>query len=77
MAVRAGERVRVLPGSAVHVGHGYKIDVEAALDRVHEILDDPEEWRAKTKEHAEKVLAGRFAWPAVADQILAILERRA
>jgi intein/homing endonuclease len=73
LGVKTGERVQPLPGNAIHVGYGYKVDVESALNKVHDILDNIEEYRAKLKEYKLK-LSEEYCWDNVAERLVKVLE---
>jgi len=73
LTVRTGEKVVVLPGNSIHVGYGYKVDVESALDKVCDILDNYDEYRARTEEWRQKVLAPKFRWDVVARRLVEIV----
>jgi glycosyltransferase involved in cell wall biosynthesis len=65
--VPEASRVKVFADNAIHVGYGYTIDVEKAVDLAHAVLDDLDECKARTKEYALKVLAERFTWERVGE----------
>jgi hypothetical protein len=48
-------RVKVFADNAIHVGYGYTIDVEKAVDLAHVMLDNLDEYKARTKEYAQQV----------------------
>jgi hypothetical protein len=73
LRVKTGERVQPLPGNAIHVGYGYKVDVESALNKVHDILDNIEEYRAKLKEYKLK-LSEEYCWDNVAMNLMKVVE---
>jgi glycosyltransferase involved in cell wall biosynthesis len=66
LQVKAGERVRVFENNAVHVGYGYRVDVESALDKVHDILENYDEYRGRVEEWRQKVLVKEYRWDKVA-----------
>ena len=66
LQVRAGERVKVFEGNAIHVGYGYKVDVESAVDRIHDILENYDEYRGRVEEWRGKVLVKEYRWDRVA-----------
>jgi glycosyltransferase involved in cell wall biosynthesis len=66
LQVRAGERVRVFEDNAVHVGYGYKVDVEDAVGRINDILDNYDEYRGRVEEWRRKVLFNEYRWDRVA-----------
>jgi glycosyltransferase involved in cell wall biosynthesis len=73
LQVRRGLEVEVLPGNIFHVGRGYTVDVEDAVTKVADILDNYEEYRAKTMEWREKVLKPEFRWDVVAQHLLEVV----
>jgi glycosyltransferase involved in cell wall biosynthesis len=72
LRVRRGLEVEVLPNNIFHVGKGYTVDVEDAVSKVSEVLDNYEEYRAKTLEWREKVLKNKFRWDIVARELLRV-----
>jgi len=75
LRVRAGRRVRVFENNMIHVGYGYTVDVESALDKLHDILDNVEEYRVRTKEYALKRLRDTYNWESVARRLLEVIEK--
>jgi hypothetical protein len=49
------------------------VDVESALNKVHDILDNIEEYRAKLKEYKLK-LSEEYCWDNVAERLVKVLE---
>jgi len=47
--------------------------VEKALDKAHEILDNLDDYRARVREYAQKVLKSRFRWDLIADELIKIV----
>jgi glycosyltransferase involved in cell wall biosynthesis len=47
--------VRVFRDNPYHTGLGPEIDVEKAVDRLHEVMDNLGEWRARAGEHSVKI----------------------
>ena len=60
-------RVRVFEGNAIHTGYGYTVDVEKAVDRACEVLDNLDEYKARAREYAVKVLSEKYTWDAVGE----------
>ena len=73
LRVKAGERVKVFEKNIMHTGYGYKVDVEDALNKIHDILDNYEEYKAKTEEWRQKVLANEFRWDLIAKKLIDII----
>lgn len=73
LRVRRGRRVQPLPGNAIHSGYGYAVDVEDALNKLHNILDNLDDYKARTLEWREKVLSSEYRWDVVASRLLQII----
>jgi glycosyltransferase involved in cell wall biosynthesis len=73
LQVKVGEKVKVFEGNAIHVGYGYKVDVEDALNKVHDILDNYEEYKARTEEWSKKVLYNEYRWGVIAEKLVKIV----
>jgi len=74
LRVKADKRVKVFEGNSIHVGYGYTVDVENALDLAHNILDNLNEYRARTKEYAVNVLRDVFNWRSVSRKLLEVVK---
>lgn len=66
-------RVVVLQDNPIHDGYGYTIDVEKAVDKACHILDNLDDYKARVREHAQKVLKNKFRWDLVADRLIEIV----
>jgi glycosyltransferase involved in cell wall biosynthesis len=73
LQVRVGERVKVFEDNAVHVGYGYKVDVEDALNKIHDILENYDEHRGRVGEWRQKVLVKEYRWDVIASRLCNIL----
>jgi len=60
-------KVKVFADNAIHVGYGYTVDVEKAVDLACEVLDNLDDYKARTKEYASKVLSEKYAWDRVGE----------
>jgi len=74
LQVKRGYRVVPLPNNKIHVGYGYTVNVESALDKIHDILNNLDEYKAKVDEYRKKVLRRKFRWDLVAKKIAKIIE---
>jgi len=63
-----------LPQNPFHVGFGPVVDVEKAVDKLHEIIDDLDEWKARAREHAARVRE-RFGSENVKNILLNVCEK--
>jgi glycosyltransferase involved in cell wall biosynthesis len=73
LLVKAGEKVKVFEGNAIHVGYGYKVDVEDAFNKIHDILENYDEYKAKTEEWRQKVLFNEYRWDLIAQKLVNII----
>jgi glycosyltransferase involved in cell wall biosynthesis len=72
LRVKRGLEVEVLPGNLFHVGRGYTVDVEDAVAKVEEILDNLGEYRARVLEYRDSVLRRRYRWDVIALELLGV-----
>jgi glycosyltransferase involved in cell wall biosynthesis len=70
LQVKAGERVKVFEHNAIHVGYGYKVDVEDALNKIHDILENYDDYRARVEEWRSKVLFNEYRWDIIAKRLV-------
>jgi Glycosyltransferase len=73
LQVKAGEKVKVFEDNSIHVGYGYKVDVEDALNKVHDILENYDDYKARVEEWRQKVLASEYRWDIVAKRLVEIV----
>jgi glycosyltransferase involved in cell wall biosynthesis len=73
LQARVGERVKVFEGNAIHVGYGYKVDVEDALSKIHDILDNYDDYRARVEEWRQKVLKNEYRWDIIAEKLVKVI----
>lgn len=62
----------VLKDNPIHDGKGVEVIIEKALDKIHVILDDLEEYRAKVREWIVNYVRKRFTWDIIAKNLLNI-----
>ena len=74
LRVKTGARVQPLPNNALHVGYGYAVDPEDALNKLHVILDNLDDFKARVLEHRDKKLRNEFRWDAIAKRLKEIIE---
>jgi len=74
LRVRVGEKVQPLPNNVIHVGYGYRVDVESALDKVNDVLDKYEDYRARTEGWRAEVLSSVYRWDVIARELVGIID---
>jgi len=73
LRVKTGRRVQPLPGNVIHVGYGYTVDVDDAVNKVLDILDNYDDYRARVEEWRFKVLANEYRWDLIASKLLDVI----
>ncbi len=64
----------VLPKNPIHIGRGYEIDVNDLANKIVEVFDHYEEYKAKA-EKAKRKLVKRFDWDKIVDDFVRHLAR--
>jgi glycosyltransferase involved in cell wall biosynthesis len=70
LQVKTGEKVKVFEDNAIHVGYGYKVDVEDALCKIHDILENYDDYKARVEEWKSKILVNDYRWDVVAKRLV-------
>jgi glycosyltransferase involved in cell wall biosynthesis len=73
LGLKTGEKVKVFEGNAIHVGYGYKVDVEDALNKIHNILENYDDYRARAGEWRQKVLNNEYRWDIIAQKLVKVI----
>jgi glycosyltransferase involved in cell wall biosynthesis len=73
LGVKTGDKVKVFEGNAIHVGYGYRIHVEDALNKIHNILENYDDYRARVDEWRQKVLFSEYRWDLIAKKLVDII----
>jgi glycosyltransferase involved in cell wall biosynthesis len=73
LGVKTGEKVKVFDGNAIHVGYGYKVDIEDALNKIHNILDNYNDYGARVEEWRQKVLMNEYSWDLIAQKLVKVI----
>jgi len=71
--VPSRESPYVLKDNAIHCGKGREIIIERAVDKICEIADNLDDYKARVREHVDRFLRHRFTWEAVGKQLYDIL----
>jgi len=75
LLIKAHLAGKVFPDNPIHDGQGYKVDVQEALNKVHVILDNLDDYKAKVREYVESTIKHRFTWLAIAQQLYNLIKR--
>lgn len=73
LCVKTGEKVKVFSDNAIHVGYGYRVDVEDALNKIHDILENYDDYRARVEEWRQKVLINEYRWDIIAEKLVKVI----
>ena len=64
----------VLKDNPIHDGRGVEVDVEKAVDRAHDILENLDDYRARLAEWREKKLKTEFNWLNISSKLFNIIQ---
>jgi len=73
LRVKTGEKIKIFERNIMHTGYGYKIDVENAVDKIHDILDNYDDYKAKVEEYRQKVLYNEYRWDYIVEKMIKII----
>ncbi len=59
----------VLKDNPIHVGGGIEVNVDKAVDKTLEIIDNLEEYRSKVAEHVDRFVKNKFTWAKVGEAL--------
>jgi len=59
----------VLKDNPIHNGRGVEMDVDACASKLHTILDNLDEYRARVRQHVYTVVRERFTWGRIGEQL--------
>jgi glycosyltransferase involved in cell wall biosynthesis len=60
---------QVLANNPIHDGYGVEMEVEPAVTKLHEILDDLDDYRARVRHHVDTCVRERFTWERIGLQL--------
>ena len=66
---------RVLLNNPIHDGCGVEMIIDKGVDRAVEILNNLEEYKAKTRDHIERVIKKQFTWEAVGEKLKNVIQK--
>ncbi len=74
LLVKSRDRPVVLPRNKIHIGRGVEMDIEDAVNKLHVILDNLDDEKAKVRE-SHKYLCEKFSYNAVKQQLWNVIEK--
>ena len=73
--VKKVHRVKVFPNAdsinSIHCGYGYAVDVQAAIDKIKDVIENLDDYKARLREHWEKI-KDRYTVESVGQQLVKI-----
>lgn len=69
LLVKSHESEKIFVGNPIHDGTGVEMDVEDALDKLHVVLDQLEEYRMKVSEYVNTCVRNNFTWEKIGLQL--------
>jgi len=70
--IKHGEKVKVFDQNLFHAGYGYTVNIEDAVAKINDVLDNTSEHRAIAEEHRQK-LKETFVWDKVGEMIVKMI----
>jgi len=66
VAVKSTKRVRAMPDDEFHIGYAYEIDVDDAITKLKDVLENLDEYKAR----AEEFPIGLWTWRSVGEKFV-------
>jgi glycosyltransferase involved in cell wall biosynthesis len=66
---------QILANNPIHDGYGVEIDVDKAVSRLHEILDNLDEYRVRVRQYVNTCVRAKFTWGRIGLQLKSIVEK--
>jgi len=64
----------VLPNNPIHDGLGVEMEIDKAIEKTTEILDNMDEYKARVKEYVNTHVKPNFTWDKIAEKIKNVIE---
>lgn len=65
----------VLKDNPIHCGRGREIIVEKAVDKICEVADNLDDYKARIREHVDKHIRGKYTWEYIGRQLAEIIRK--
>jgi len=69
------KKTHVFENNAIHVGLGYEIDVDKAVNLTLNLLDVIDDVKMKVKEYALNILSKEFRWDVIAKKLIEVVSQ--
>jgi glycosyltransferase involved in cell wall biosynthesis len=66
---------QVLSNNPIHDGYGVEMEVEPAVTKLHEILDNLDDYRARVEDHVSTCVKEKFIWSKIGLQLKDIVTK--
>ena len=71
--IKRGKKVKVFDNNPFHEGFGYTVDVDDAVAKINEVLDNLDEYKLIAEDHRQR-LKEKFVWDKIAEDIVKMIE---
>jgi len=75
LLIDSHESLQLLPGNPIHDGIGVEIEVEKAVDKLHEIIDNMDEYKSRIAEYVNEKIREEFTWSKIGLKLKEIIGR--
>jgi glycosyltransferase involved in cell wall biosynthesis len=75
LLIDSHESLQLLPGNPIHDGVGIEIEVEKAVDKLHEIIDSMDEYKSRIAEYVNEKIREEFTWSKIGLKLKEIIGR--
>jgi len=72
--MRVARKVRVYEGNPIHIGHGHEVDVGDFYDKLSDVIESLDEYRARAIRHAREVQE-KYSWDKIGDRLFNVLNK--
>lgn len=75
LLVKSHESGQIFMGNPIHDGAGVEMEIEDAINKLHNILNDLEEYRAKVYAYVNTHIREKFTWEKVGKQLANLIAK--
>jgi glycosyltransferase involved in cell wall biosynthesis len=75
LLIDSHESLQLLPGNPIHDGVGVEIEVEKAVDKLHEIIDNMDEYKSRIAEYVNEKITEELTWSKIGLKLKEIIGR--
>jgi glycosyltransferase involved in cell wall biosynthesis len=75
LLIDSHESLQLLPGNPIHDGVGVEIEVEKAVNKLHEIIDNMDDYKSRIAEYVNEKIREEFTWSKIGLKLKEIIGR--